>query len=325
MEGFSVQKHVPPVLKERPGERLTARQIAEIVFERHPAECQVKKLRSRAKVNPIVTDNQLVGQIATEVNTDRKVLSERHYIKFTEDRPRLFFYSTSTDDADVEAAETAVPPREIIALGESQALTTSPSYTEADLYPLLSQYLLSELGVYSKRINEKRSANGRGPSGNKWLYPDLVGLEDLTAGWSRDVIDCVKAYSGARGKLYSFEVKKLLNGSNVREAYFQAVSNSAWANFSYLVAAQMEGEALSELRVLAGMHGVGVIRLDPQDPTGKSEIRIPARERPMVDWNGVNRLASESRDFCEFLQHVQYFQETTKIKSQDWDYGGEVD
>mgnify|MGYP006932329316 CR=1 FL=1 len=59
MEGFSVQKHVPPILKERPGERLTARQIAEIVFERHPAECEVKRQRSRAKVNPIVTDKDL--------------------------------------------------------------------------------------------------------------------------------------------------------------------------------------------------------------------------------------------------------------------------
>jgi hypothetical protein len=32
------------------------------------------------------------------------------------------------------------------------------------------------------------------------------------------------------------------NRSNVRECFFQAVSNSSWANFGYLVAAEIEGQ-----------------------------------------------------------------------------------
>ena len=44
-------------------------------------------------------------------------------------------------------------------------------------------------------------------------------------------------YSDKRTKLWSFEAKLLINRSNVRECFFQAVSNSSWANFGYLVAA----------------------------------------------------------------------------------------
>lgn len=191
---------------------------------------------------------------------------------------------------------------------------------EADLYPLLSQFLLSELNVYSKRIDEKRARNQRGPDGNKWLYPDIVGIEVLTANWEREVIECVSASSGGRTKLYSFEVKLLLNRSNVREAFFQTVSNSSWSNIPYLVAAEIQGsETLSELRVLAGTHGVGVIRIDPLNPN-ESEILIPAQERPAIDWNGANRLASSSRDFIEFLNLVRQFYQTKDIRPQDWDY-----
>lgn len=35
------------------------------------------------------------------------------------------------------------------------------------MYPLLSLYLWEEFGVYSKRIDEKRSLNKRGPNGNR--------------------------------------------------------------------------------------------------------------------------------------------------------------
>jgi hypothetical protein len=48
---------------------------------------------------------------------------------------------------------------------------------EHALYPMLSQYLLEEFGVFSKRIEEKRLSNKLGPNGNRWLYPDLVGMD----------------------------------------------------------------------------------------------------------------------------------------------------
>ena len=82
----------------------------------------------------------------------------------------------------------------------------------------------------SKRIDEKRSINSAGSGGNRWLFPDLVGMEILSEGWNREVKDCVKQYGDRKTRLWSFEVKKLINRSNVREYYFQSVSNSSWVN-----------------------------------------------------------------------------------------------
>lgn len=39
---------------------------------------------------------------------------------------------------------------------------------EHALYPLLSQYLWEEFGLFSKHIDEKQSSNRRGPNGNCW-------------------------------------------------------------------------------------------------------------------------------------------------------------
>jgi len=49
---------------------------------------------------------------------------------------------------------------------------------------------------------------------------------------------------------------------------FQAVSNSSWANFGYLVAAEIGGtDTLKELRMLFAARGIGFIKLDVDNPS----------------------------------------------------------
>lgn len=143
-------------------------------------------------------------------------------LKTTEGRPRKYYYLEKSDSAEVADAEGEG--------GLAAADTGTFMLDEYALYPLLSQYLWEEFGVFSTRIDEKRSSNKRGPNGNRWLYPDMVGMQDLGAGWHREVRDCVKQYSDKRTKLWSLEVKLLINSSNLRECFFQAVSNSSWGN-----------------------------------------------------------------------------------------------
>jgi hypothetical protein len=127
-------------------------------------------------------------------------------------------------------------------------------------------------------------------------------------------------YSDARCRLWSFEVKLKLNRSNVREAWFQTVSNSSWSNYGYLVAAEVEdADTMKELRLLAAAHGIGLIVLDTEDPTEGSEIRIPARERAEIDWDSCNRLAGENADFRDFIRQIRQFHQTGDIKTRDWD------
>lgn len=305
---LNLAKAVLGYLKERPDEKLTARQIAEWVLATFPEECQTKKQSSQY----VTTDAELVQQLVAEISSQRPRLQKRHpELKTTEGRPRKYYYSEKSDVAEVVAAESAVTP--------PMADSSDAKLGEHAMYPLLSQYLWEEFGVFSKRIDEKRSSNKRGPNGNRWLYPDVVGLEDLGAEWHQEVRDCVNQYSDKRTKLWSFEAKLLINRSNVRECFFQAVSNSSWANFGYLVAAEIEGQdTLKELRMLFAAHGIGLIKLDADNPA-ESQVLIPARERDEIDWDMANRLATENRDFLEYVKLVKQFYQTGEARPADWD------
>nr|WP_240431962.1 hypothetical protein [Vibrio cholerae] len=107
---------------------------------------------------------------------------------------------------------------------------------EHDLYPLLIEFLNKDLGLYCQRIDERKSKNSHGNGGNHWLHPDVVALEPLDQGWDEIVRSCVRSGNHSSVRLWSFEVKKHLTKGNVRKYFFQAVSNSSWANFGYLVA-----------------------------------------------------------------------------------------
>ena len=307
---LNLAKAVLECLKARPEDKLTARQIAEWIFGAYSAECQEKKSNSRGDY--IKTDSDLVQQLVAEIGSQRPRLQKRHpELKTTEGRPRKYYYSEKSDVAEVAAAEGVITA--------PSADSNDAKLGEHTMYPLLSLYLWEEFAVYSKRVDEKRSSNKRGPNGNRWLYPDVVGMEDLGAEWHQEVRDCVNQYSDKRTKLWSFEVKRLINRSNVRECFFQAVSNSSWANFGYLVAEEIEGQdTLKELRMLFAAHGIGLIKLDADNPA-ESQVLIPARERDEIDWDMANRLATENRDFLDYVKLVKQFYQIGEAKLADWD------
>jgi len=307
---FSLGTKVFEFLKQNSEQKFTAREIATWIFDNFPEYIEKKKTRSTATVTPLEDDDAVVQQVVREIGSQRPRLQKKHpELKTTEGRPRKYYFTDSSDSTEIEIAENNT------LLSQSNTTTIR----EHDLYPLLSEYLDSQLEVYSKRIDEKRSKNSHGPKGNKWLYPDLVGLEDLSMGWNREIKDCVKEYSDKKTKLWSFEVKILINRSNIRETFFQAVSNSSWANFGYLVASELEGsDTLQELRILSSLHGIGFILLNVENPS-ESEITIPAREKLEVDWNTANRLATENKDFIQYIKNIRQFYQTGELRRQDWD------
>ena len=304
---LNLGKAVVDFLTAHPEEKFSARQIAEWLVATFPDECNAKKASSQA----LQTDADLLQQLVAEIGSQRPRLQKKHSeLKTTEGRPRKYYYSVQSDSAEVAAAESTggtVP----------QQANTAP-LNELSLYPKLSAYLWDRWRVYSKRIDEKTSSNKNGPKANHWLHPDVVGLEDLGADWHQAVRDCASQYFDKRTKLWSFEVKLLLNRSNVRECFFQAVSNSSWADVGYLVAEQINDEALKELRMLSAAHGIGVIRLDKEDPA-ESEVLLPARERAGIDWDSVNRLATENKDFLDYVKLVKQFYQTGEARLADWD------
>jgi uncharacterized protein len=287
-------------LASRPEERFRAREIAEWICANYPTEVASKKAASSF----IKTDAQMLYQLVAEIGSNRPQWEAKHsQLRTTEgDRPRLYYWTEKSEADEVEAVES-----------QREALTSSthpPKLREHDLYPLLVTFLETEQSVQAKRIDEKKSSNTSGAGGNRWLFPDVVGVEDLTAGLNSEVKAAIRESRARRIRLWSFEVKILINRSNARETYFQAVSNSSWANFGYLVAADIVGDdTLKEIRILYAMHGIGLIKLDAENPS-ESQILIPARERTDVEWEMCSRLANENKDFKAIMTQVRKFFQT---------------
>jgi hypothetical protein len=150
-----------------------------------------------------------------------------------------------------------------------------------------------------------------------WLHPDIVGVELLDKNWNPLIKGCVQGSGSNKLKLYSYEVKMKLNMTNLRESFFQAVSNSSWANQGYLVAFELKGDVFEELKMLSSLHGIGFILLDKDNPT-ESQILLQANEKENVDWESANRLLEQNSDFYDFIQSVKVYYDSGVINKNDW-------
>lgn len=310
---LNLRQNVIDFLKSHTDQRYRAREIAQSIFQTQRDACEEKRQRSRQDLS---TDAKLIQQLVCEITANRPDIQKREpRVRTTEGRPRLYYYAAQAEyDDNLRSVDITDVPS-----SGGKAPRTTP-LSEHDLYPLLSSYLHTEFGLFPMRIDEKRASNRRGTNGNRWLFPDLVAMEDLSREWHTDIRECVREYGDPRSRLWSFEVKLKLNRSNVREAWFQTVSNSSWSNYGYLVAAEVEdADTMKELRLLAAAHGIGLIVVDTEDPTESSEVRIPAHERADVDWDSCNRLAEENSDFRDFIRQIRQFHQTGDIKKRDWD------
>lgn len=299
-------------LRDNPSRRFTARELAAEFMLRYPVEMAEKQRNPRYN-----TTEKLITQVAAEIGAIKTVgVKQRCANVITQDkpRPRLYFWDANPTEQYLTTSEIQITDDEE---EETENLTLSTKYSEHDLYPLLIKFLHKELRLYCQRIDEKTSSNSRGSGGNHWLHPDIVALEALDQDWSRVVKDCVRHGKDSAVRLWSFEVKKQLTRGNVRECFFQAVSNSTWANFGYLVATSMSNDVEAELQVLSGLHGIGVLLLNTES-LFDSQILIPARERPQVDWQSVNRIATENTDFHHFIEQVGIYGQTGRLIKSVW-------
>ncbi len=238
-ETLQLSKIVPQFLQDNPDKKYTARQIAEWILERYPKQCEIKQKKMQ-----VYSDNQkdrcdVLQQIAAEVGSVRPLMQKKNpQIKTTEGRPKKYYYTQSNDTTEIAIAEGLICKDNVV----NTASQIDQQLKEADLYPKLSDYLELEMQVVNTRIDEKKSTNTRETATNKWLHPDIAGMKDMTKDWNPTIKECAILSGRELTKLYSFEVKLLINRSNVRESFFQTVSNSTWANFSYLAAAEIQGD-----------------------------------------------------------------------------------
>ena len=191
-------------------------------------------------------------------------------------------------------------------------------FSERDLHILLSSFVCTDehFKCMTKTIYHevsKREKSGK----NKWLHPDIVGVHFPFDSYTDNTLKLFDVLKVNPYKLFSFEMKISLTLSNLREYYFQAVSNSSWAHEGYLVALQIseEPELMDELRRLNNAFGIGVIRLDAEHFM-QSEILFSAKEKDSLDWDTINRLVDDNRNFKSFLNDLMEDVKVGKVKSR---------
>ncbi len=195
--------------------------------------------------------------------------------------------------------------------------TPKVEFLEKDLHSLMVYYGFYYLKAYLKTINHSKSdKKGFG----EWVHPDIVGCYFPYKDWAGEVVEVSTLMGNTSVKLFSFELKRELSISNIRESFFQAVSNSSWANEGYLVATNIDtnDDFRNELKRLSTAFGIGVIQLDIDDPDS-SNIILPANSKDFIDWDTVNKLSVINPDFRDFLKRIRNDMKNQEIRKEMYD------
>ncbi|RVY38522.1 HTH domain-containing protein [Helicobacter pylori] len=283
---------------EQAGKPLSVKEIWE-----RACEMGLDKERNGGKILP-----HSLGSVLGEHKTSND--KKQFYVINREEEPFRYW---------LKSREREFPPQETPDSKEeddeqSECLGTAKkqknSFHERVLHPLLVKFLNEDpnFKLLCKTIrHEECKKDEKGKC--EWNYPDIVGVYFPYNkyfpynGYKEETLKFLHHTGQKRHKLFSFELKKELSFSNLKESYFQAVSNSTWANEGYLVVfEEIKDKVLDELRRLNQSFGIGVIKLESE--ISNSKILLPAKERE-IDIPTLNMLIEQSpKDFEPFMKKI---------------------
>lgn len=285
----------------------------ELVYE------TLKKHQSPLSIKEIWDKSDEYGyrkNLSTSGKTPIKTLEARLYLDIR-DNPNSPFYQHSKRPSTFYIKDQEIN-------NDSKEITSTQSktaYNERDLHPLLTSFVYSDshFECVTKTIHHEKSKKKR-KGETEWLHPDIVGLYFPYLNYCSRTMDLINSFNDCQYKLFSFEMKIKVNFSNLREYYFQAVSNSSWANEGYLVAIDYEddSELQEEMLRLNNAFGIGFIKLTP-DNIEQSEILFPARASEQLDWNTINRLCEMNPEYKKFIESIVSDMRGSKVHLEEYD------
>ena len=201
--------------------------------------------------------------------------------------------------------------------------TLKAHFHERDLHPLLCKFLYTSptFSALSCTIFHERSKKNQKGT-DAWLHPDMVAVNFEYADFENEpLLNFIKEFARLPLKLFSFELKIRLDFSNYKEYFFQAVSNSSWANEGYLVALDImqDDSFVDALQKLSQSFGIGIIHLDAKN-IPQSQILSPARFKEKIDYATAHELAEKNKDFAKFLKNIVEYDPNNKHRfASDFD------
>ena len=192
--------------------------------------------------------------------------------------------------------------------------TANKKILEEDLHIPLTKYLYS-MKIYSKTINANATnINLKGKM--KWGTPDIVAVtfKDYI---NKSVLELFNHINLPTTEIYAYELKLKLTLGSLTEYYFQALSNSGWANEAWLVAMEIDEndiDLMEEIKRLNQSFGVGIIKLNYDNPED-SDILFSAKKRNYLDIDTMHKLCY-NKEFQDFINDVNEILEA-KDKSKN--------
>ncbi|MBX3162910.1 MAG: HrgA protein [Bacteroidetes bacterium] len=292
--------------------------VIEKTIEKVGTPLSAKEIWDKANELGTIDDYKTTGKtpwatIGAYCYTDINNNGDSSTIIQTGERPAQFFLRRLASQVDLQKAQKQKDTE----LAKKEK-TETKKFNERDLHSLLVAYAYgdSHFKANLKTVfheNSSKATKGQ----NEWLHPDLVGVYFPFRDYKSETLEIQNHLSITSIKLFSFELKITLNFGNLRQSFFQAVSNSSWANEGYLVALSIDDDPTfkDEVRRLNNAFGIGIIKLNPEN-IFESEILFPSRINQEIDWDTVNRLANENSDFNDFLKLITEDCKLGKVKSQ---------
>lgn len=238
-----------------------------------------------------------------------------------ESKINKYWLKTQMNELNQIDLETIESKNIVKASNTKEKNNNKSDYLEKDLDPILVKYLYKNenFGLYCKRIRHERSSRKKSKNESdqirltKWIHPDIVGVYFSFAdkSYQKETLKLMENFH-FKNKLYSFELKKTLDRGNLRESYFQAVSNSSWAHEGYLVALEITSDITDELKRLNLAFGIGVIKLDID--ISKCQVLLPSRVQEELDIKTLNVLVGLNPDFEKFIENLNEEIEIGKSK-----------
>ena len=292
--------------------------IIERTIEKVATPLSAKEIWDKANELGTIGDYSTSGKtpwatIAAYCYTDINNNGDSSMIIQTSERPAQFFLRKLADKIDIQKVQKQKDNE--VAKKEK---VEPKKFNERDLHSLLVAYALGDTHFKANLKTIFHETSNKGTKGqNEWIHPDLVGVYFPFKDYKKETLEIQSHLTISSIKLFSFELKISLSFVNLREYFFQAVSNSSWANEGYLVAININEDPTfrDELRRLNNAFGIGIIKLNTEN-VFESEILFPASIKQSIDWDTVNRLANENSDFSDFLKFITEDCKLGKIKSQ---------
>jgi hypothetical protein len=254
-----------------------------------------------------ITDHILKNKYAKfEGNTPHRTVAAQcgDYIRIGDSRVRrikeksnyLYYLTKNEQTFDADKFEEIQEDTIKKSIKKEKEIT----FSERDLHKLLSSYLKTS-GIFTKTIFHEQSS---GKDNNQtWTHPDMVGirflkLQNKTSQNFLKAINRIETF-----KLTSYEIKKELNSdSELKKAFFQAVSNSSWANYGYLVAFEISDSLTDEIARLSQSFGIGIIELNSNPYQSKILYQAKYRE---LDFKTIDKLCKLNKEFEKFIEQTE--------------------